>query len=235
MAYARESENPMAIQVTFAAKTGKQIGGALAEPPGSTRAGGVVVVQEWWGLSDYIRSTCDRFAEAGFVGLAPDLFDGKKPKTVEEAGQLMTALDKKNAVEQIASAVAFLKSQPRCNGKVAVVGFCMGGALTLASARYADGISAAVPFYGVPELPMDEYAKVRVPILAHFAKKDEWAKASVAEEIQKRVQAGGGRMELFVYDAGHAFMRDTDPHVHDAAAARLAWDRTIQFLKTHLV
>jgi carboxymethylenebutenolidase len=116
MAYARESENPMAIQVTFAAKTGKQIGGALAEPPGSTRAGGVVVVQEWWGLSDYIRSTCDRFAEAGFVGLAPDLFDGKKPKTVEEAGQLMTALDKKNAVEQIASAVAFLKSQPRCNG-----------------------------------------------------------------------------------------------------------------------
>jgi carboxymethylenebutenolidase len=225
----------MATQVNFASKTGEQIGAALAEPQGSTQAGGVVVVQEWWGVNDYIRSICDRFAEAGFVALAPDLFHGKQPKTVEDAGKLMTALDKKSAIAEIADAVAFLKSRARCSGKVAVVGFCMGGALTFASARHVDGISAAVPFYGIPDLPMDEYSKVRVPILAHFAKKDDWAKASVAEEIQKRVRAGGGRMDLFVYDAGHAFMRDTDPHVHDPASAQLAWDRTVAFLKTHIV
>jgi carboxymethylenebutenolidase len=208
--------------------------GALATPPGTSKVGGVVVVQEWWGLNDHIESLCDRFAQAGFVALAPDLYHGKLARTKEEAGQMMGALDTKTAVAEIGQAAARLKTEPRCNGRVAVVGFCLGGALTFAAVCSLGDIAAAVPFYGVPGLPMAAYAKIKAPVQAHFAKRDDWAKASIAEEIQKQVREGGGQMELFVYDAGHAFMRSTDPEVYDAQSARLAWERAIEFLTKHL-
>ncbi|HLK36756.1 MAG TPA: dienelactone hydrolase family protein [Polyangiaceae bacterium] len=224
----------MASLVSFALQGGARCEGALAEPAGTQKAGAVVVVQEWWGLNDQIRSLCDRFAAAGMLALAPDLFEGKRPKTTEEAGQTMAALDKTKAVARIGDAAAFLKSQPRSNGKVAVVGFCMGGALTFASARYVDGIAAAVPFYGIPDLAMEEYAKIRVPIQAHFAQRDDWAKPAVAEKIAEQVKNGGGKMDLFLYDAGHAFMRDTDAQVYVKDAAKTAWDRAIAFLGAHL-
>ncbi len=224
----------MTTQVKFASKAGGQIEGALVEPPGTGKVGGVVVVQEWWGLNDTMKAKCARFAEGGFLSLAPDLFHGKRPKNEEEAGQAMSALDKKKAVVEIGDAVAFLKAHPRCSGKVAVAGFCLGGALTLAAAHSLEGLAAAIPFYGLPELAPADFSKVRVPIQAHFAKTDNWAKASVAEEIQKSVRAGGGHMDLYVYDAGHAFMRAGDPAVYSEASAKVAWQRAIEFLKRHL-
>jgi carboxymethylenebutenolidase len=224
----------MATQLTYASATGEKLEGALQRPAGPGKSGGVVVVQEWWGLSDHIRTLCDRFAEAGFLALAPDLYHGKIAKTKEEAGRMMGGLDTKKAVAEIADAATRLKAEPGCNGRVAVVGFCMGGALTLAAACSVDGLAAAVPFYGLPQLPLDVYAKVKTPIQAHFARRDDWAKPSVAEEIQKSVRSGGGQMDLFVYDAGHAFMRSTDPEVYDATNARLAWERALEFLKKYL-
>jgi carboxymethylenebutenolidase len=224
----------MSTQVKFASKTGGQLEGALAEPADQGKAGSLVVIHEWWGLSDHLKALCDRFAQAGFLALAPDLFHGKRPATQEEAGKTMMQLDRKKAVAEIGDAVAFLKGHAHGNGKVAVIGFCMGGALTFASARYVDGLAAAVPFYGLPDLPIDEFAKVRVPIQAHFARRDDWAKASVAEDIQRKVRSGGGQMDLYVYEAGHAFMRTTDPQVYDAANSKVAWERAIDFLKKHL-
>jgi carboxymethylenebutenolidase len=224
----------MTTQVKFASSADGQLEGALAEPPGSGKAGGVLVIQEWWGLSDHVKSLCDRLAQAGFLALAPDLFHGKRPANVEEAAKTMTSLDKKKAVAEIGDAVAFQRKHPRSNGKVAVIGFCMGGVLTFEAARSIDGLAAAVAFYGLPESPLDAFAKVRVPIQAHFAKRDDWAKASVAEEIQNKVRSSGGQMDLYVYDAGHAFMRDTDPNAHDPANAKVAWARAIDFLKKHL-
>jgi carboxymethylenebutenolidase len=219
-------EAAMSTQVKFASKTG--------EPANAGKAGSILVIHEWWGLSDHIKALCDRFAQAGYLALAPDLFHGKRPATQEQAGQAMMQLDKKKAVAEIGDAAAFVKGHARSNGKVAVVGFCMGGALTFAAARYVDGLAAALPFYGLPDVPVDEFAKVRVPIQAHFARKDDWAKASVAEDIQRKVRSGGGQMDLYVYESGHAFMRSTDPQVHDAANAKVAWDRAIDFLKKHL-
>jgi carboxymethylenebutenolidase len=189
----------MTTQVKFASTAGEQLAGALAEPAGSGKAGGLIVVQEWWGLNDTMKSLCDRFAQAGFVTLAPDLFHGKLPATQEQAGQAMGALDKKKAVSEIGDAATFLRGQARCNGKVAVIGFCLGGGLTFAAARDVDGLAAAVPFYGLPDIPPDEFESVtRVPIQAHFARKDDWAKASVAEQIQKKVRSGGGQMDVYV-------------------------------------
>lgn len=224
----------MATQVKFSSKAGGQLDGAIAEPAGSAKAGGVVVVQEWWGLNDHIRSLCDRFAQAGLLALAPDLYHGKLTTKQDEAAQLMAALDKKKAVSEIGDAAAFLETHARCNGKVAVAGFCLGGALTLAAACHVEGLAAAVAFYGIPELAMDEYAKIKTPIAAHFAKKDDWAKPSIAREIQKKVRAGGGHMDLYVYDAGHAFMRSTDANVYHPESAKIAWQRAIEFLKKHL-
>jgi carboxymethylenebutenolidase len=224
----------MATNVKFSSKAGAQLEGAFAEPGGSAKHGALVVVQEWFGINDHMKALCDRFAQAGFLALAPDLYHGKVVATADEAGKMMQALDKKKAVGEIGDAVAFLHGHGRANGKVAVTGFCLGGALTLAAAASIEGLSAAVPFYGIPDLPMEAYAKIKAPIQAHFAKKDDWAKASAAQEIQNKVRSGGGHMDLFVYDAGHAFMRSNDPHVYDAESARLAWDRAVEFLRKHL-
>jgi carboxymethylenebutenolidase len=192
------------------------------------------VLQEWHGVNAQMKAKCDRFAEAGYLSLSPDLYHGKVATNDDEAGKLMGELDWGKAVAEIGDAVAYVRAHPRGNGKVGVLGFCMGGALTLAASRYVEGLACAVPFYGLPSTPIDELAKVKIPIQAHFAKVDDWAKASVAEGLQAKVKAAGGHMDLFVYDAGHAFMRDGDPSKYDAAAAKLAWDRTLEFLKKHL-
>jgi carboxymethylenebutenolidase len=224
----------MTTQVKFASKAGGELEGALAEPAGAGKVGGLVVLQEWHGVNAQMKAKCDRFAQAGYLSLAPDLYHGKVAANDEEAGKLMGQLDWGKAVAEIGDAVAHLRGHARSNGKVGVLGFCMGGALTLAASRYVEGLACAVPFYGLPTTPLDEFAKVKTPIQAHFAKVDDWAKASVAEQIQAKVKSGGGHMDLFVYDAGHAFMRDGDPGHYDADAAKLAWDRTLEFLKKHL-
>jgi carboxymethylenebutenolidase len=224
----------MATHLEYTSEAGEKLAGALATPSGTRKVGGVVVVQEWWGLNEHIASLCDRFAEAGFAALAPDLYHGKLPKTKEEAAQMMAALDMKRAIAEIGAALAKVKSDPRCNGRVGVVGFCLGGALAFAAASSIEGLAAVVPFYGIPQLPMPAYAKIKAPVQAHFAKNDDWAKPSVADEIQGQVRAAGGHMELFLYDAGHAFMRSTDPEVFHPENARVAWTRAIAFLGSHL-
>jgi carboxymethylenebutenolidase len=222
----------MAQRITFSTRSG-EASGELVVPAGGGSAPGVVLIQEWWGVNDHIRALLDRLASAGFVALAPDLYHGRTTRDPAEAGQLMTALDKPRALEEIAGAVRHLASHERTNGKVGVMGFCMGGALTFAAAATIPGIGAAVPFYGIPS-PAPDYAEVKAPILAHFAARDGWAKPSDAEAIQRQLTARGQAMELHVYDADHAFMNDTRPDVYNPDAAKVAWERSIAFLKAHL-
>ncbi len=137
-----------------------------------------------------------------------------------------------SAVAEIGAAVSFLSTHERSNGKVGVIGFCLGGGLTLAAGVNVPGISALAPFYGNPG-PLD-FSKITAPVQAHFAKRDDWATLAGAEEIKRQVDAAGKTtMELHAYDAGHAFMRFTDGH-YDAPAAKLAWDRVVPFLHEHL-
>ena len=224
----------MTTQVTLSSKASAQLEGVLAEPAGAGKVGGLVVIQEWHGVNDQIKEKVERFAKAGYLSVAPDLYHGKIAKNDDEAGQLMGQLDWQKAAAEIGEAVTYLRGHARCSGKVGVLGFCMGGALTLMASRYVEGLACAVPFYGLPTMPLDEFTKVKTPIQAHFAKKDDWAKASVAEQIQEKVRSGGGHMDLFVYDAGHAFMRDGDPTHFDAEASKLAWARATEFLKKYL-
>jgi carboxymethylenebutenolidase len=224
----------MTTQVTFPGRDGAQVQGVLAEPEGRSPAGGLLVMHEWWGINEQIVQICEHFAEFGFLVLAPDLYRGKRPQTAQHASSLSISLNRNVAMSDIEAAAAYVRSRPLCNGKVGVTGFCLGGAFTFGCAVELKGIAAAVPFYGVPRVPMSEYSKVRVPIQAHFARRDDWAKVSDAEEIQRTVQAAGGRMDLFIYEAGHAFMRATEKHVYHEESAKLAWGRAVEFLSTHL-
>lgn len=223
----------MAEKVTFSSRSGAQASGEVVLPQGNDRAPGVVLIQEWWGVNDHIRSLLGRLAAEGFVALAPDLYHGTVTRDPEEAGRLLNALDKPRAIEEIAGAVSYLTGHPRSNGKVGVMGFCMGGAFTFASAAMIPDIGAAVPFYGIPS-PAPDYTQVRAPILAHFASRDGWAKASDAEALQRQLQGLGKSMELHVYDADHAFVNDTRPEVYAPEAAKLAWERSVAFLRRNL-
>jgi carboxymethylenebutenolidase len=144
----------------------------------------------------------------------------------------MKALDWPTAVDEIGGAVAFAAGHARSNGKVAVLGFCLGGALSLAAAASVAGISAVVPFYGLPAKA--DYTKIKAPVLAHVATKDDWVKPPMAEDVKRQIEEAGGSMHIHLYEADHAFFNDTRPEVHDPVAAKVAWDETIAFLRKHL-
>ena len=205
----------------------------LALPKGDGRHPAVVIIHEWWGVNDQIRSLADRWAEAGFIALAPDLYHGKVIEIgkADQAQAAMSALDFGRAVQELGAAVAKLQQDPRSTGKVAVTGYCMGGALTLATACHVAGLSAAVPYYGMP--PGADWSKVTAPVQAHFAQHDDWATVDGAKQIQAALAEHGTPMELHVYDAHHAFCNDRRPEVYNPAAAKQAWERTLAFVRKH--
>ena len=224
----------MTKRVSFTGEKGAAAEGELAEPSGDGRGPAVVLLQEWWGLNDHIRDLCERLAREGFLVLAPDLYRGKVTKDAGEAERLMKELDTLAAVDTIAGAVAFLRGHPRGNGKVGVTGFCMGGALSFASACHIGGLGAVVPFYGVPPADKVDYARVTAPIQFHVARRDYWVTVDKAEAVKKELEGHGKSVEVHVYEADHAFVNDTRPEVHDPASAKLAWERAVAFLKRHL-
>lgn len=225
----------MSENVSFLARDGGEATGAMAVPAGEGPVGAVVLLQEWWGVNGHIRDLCDRFAAQGFLVVAPDLYGGVSTADPAEAGRLMTELKWPAALETIAGAVAFLRAHPRCNGKVGVTGFCMGGAGAFVCAARTEGLSAAVPFYGLaPAAYVDWSTAETPPIQAHFASRDAWAKAELAEAVREALTARGREMELHVYDADHAFVNDTRPDVYSEENARLALSRAAAFLHRHL-
>lgn len=222
----------MTTRITFG--DNGETSGELALPAGSGKSGGVLLFHEWWGIVDHIRSLLDRLAAAGFVALCPDLYHGKTTKDADEAGKWMGALDWGQAMKEIDQAATFLRGHERCNGKVGTIGFCMGGALALGSATQLRDLSAVVAFYGVPGPQYSDWSKVSAPVLAHFAKRDQWAKPELAQDIQRAIAGHGGKMDLHLYDADHAFANDTRPEVHDPEATKVAWQRSMDFLHGHL-
>ncbi|MCX5746792.1 MAG: dienelactone hydrolase family protein [Proteobacteria bacterium] len=224
----------MTTTVTFDRADGGTCSGALAVPGGVGKVPAVVLLQEYWGINDHIRALAERLAHAGFLVVAPDLYHGRVATDAAEAGRLMTALDTLDAMKEIGGAVAFLQHHPRSNGKVGVMGFCLGGALAFAAACHVGGLGAVVPFYGVPPAEKVDYGRVTAPILAHFARNDAWASVAKAEAIKQQCDRHGSPMTLEVYDAGHAFVNDTRPEAYDPACATLAWQRSLDFLNTHL-
>jgi carboxymethylenebutenolidase len=210
--------------------------GYLAMPSSGTGPG-VVVIQEWWGLVPHIQDVCDRFATAGFVALAPDLYRGTKVTEPDEAGKEMMALQLERAGKDMSGAVDEVERRSG-RDKVGVVGFCMGGGLALVLAtQRPDAVAACVSFYGLIPWPdaQPDFSEVSGAVLLHVAGNDEYFSPATARALEEQLRALGKDVELHVYDgADHAFFNDTRPEVHDAAAAATAWTRTIEFLHAHL-
>jgi carboxymethylenebutenolidase len=193
---------------------------------------GVVVIQEWWGLNEHISSIADRFAAVGFSALAPDLYRGRIAANPDEASHLMTGLDFPDATHQdIAGAVQFLSQ--RCT-RVGVTGFCMGGALTVASAVHVPGLSAAVCFYGIPPAAFADPAKISIPFQGHFASRDDWCTPAAVDGLEQAMRGAGAQPDIHRYVADHAFFNKTRPEVYDAECAELAWARTLAFFSQYL-
>jgi carboxymethylenebutenolidase len=214
---------------------GSSAAGYLALPAEGSGAG-VLVIQEWWGLVDHIKSVCDRFADEGFVALAPDLYHGVATKSPDEAGKLFMALNIAKAAADLRGAAETLLGRPQVSSdKVGAVGFCMGGQLALyAGAELPDLVGAVVDFYGIhPSVKIDP-ARLGVPVLANFGERDSSVKVRDAESLVEQVNTAGGSMEAHFYPADHAFFNETRPAVYDPASAALAWDRTLEFLRRHL-
>jgi carboxymethylenebutenolidase len=196
---------------------------------------GVVVIQEWWGLNDQICGVADRFARAGFNALAPDLFKGRSTQNAEEASHFMNGLDFPGATHQdIRGAVDFLRALSGSSGKVGVMGLCMGGALTIAAAVHVPKLDAAVCFYGIPPKEFANPADIRIPFQAHFALKDDWCTPALVDVLEADMNASGAPLELYRYDAHHAFANERRGEVYDAACTSLAWERMQAFFARHL-
>ncbi len=223
----------------FTRPDGKTVDGYLAEPANSANAPGVVVLQEWWGLDDEVMSVADRLAKAGYRALVPDLYRGKLALEANEAEHLMNDLNFGDAASQdVRGAVQYLKATG--SSKVAVTGFCMGGALTILAACNVPELDASIVWYGNPPLEYVNAEAISKPMLAHWALHDEFFAAAGVDQLEEKLKHAGVNYEFHRYDTKHAFAnpksdsRGMPPLKYDADAAKLAWDRTLDFLKKHL-
>src|SRR5688500_12272350 len=159
-------------QITFKRPDGKDCSGFYVEPKAGARAPGVVVIQEWWGVNDQIKGVAQRYADQGYRALVPDLYRGQQTVEAKEAEHLMGNLNFGDAAGQdIRGAVQYLK---QTSPKVGVVGYCMGGALTLLSAVFVPEADAAVAWYGFPPLDYIDASKIKAPLMGHFATEDQF-------------------------------------------------------------
>lgn len=215
----------MGTMIEFARPNGGKTKGYLAAA-GQGRPG-VVVIQEWWGLNDQICGVADRFARAGYNALAPDLYKGRLTTQPDEANHLMTGLDFADATHQdLRGAAQHLQAQ---SGKVAVMGYCMGGALTIAAAVHVPEFAAGVCLYGIPPKAFADPAEIRVPLQGHFANKDDWCTPAAVDDLERTLKAAGVTHEIYRYDAAHAFANERSA-AYDVACANQAWERMAAFL-----
>jgi len=196
---------------------------------------GVLVVHENRGLNPHIEDIARRVALDNFVAFAPDALTplGGYPASGEdEARTLFQKLDQAKTREDMVAAAAFLKARPECTGRVGVVGFCYGGSIANMLATRIPDLGAAVPFYG-GQPAAEDVAKIKAPLLIHYAGTDERVNAGWPA-YETALKAAGAKYTMHMYDGTqHGFNNDTTPR-YDKAAAALAWQRTIDFFNMHL-
>ena len=218
---------------------GNVVEGYLAEPLDKANAPGVVVLQEWWGLDDEVKSVADRLAKAGYRALVPDLYRGKLALEANEAEHLMSGLNFGDAASQdIRGAVQYLKATG--SKKVAVTGFCMGGALTVLSACNIPELDGTIVWYGYPPLEYVDATAIQKPMMAHWALHDDFFSIVGVDQLEEKLKQASCHYKFHRYDAKHGFanpksaVRGMPPLEYKAEAATLAWDRTLEFLKKNL-
>ncbi|MBN9070968.1 MAG: dienelactone hydrolase family protein [Rhizobiales bacterium] len=216
---------------------GTEMMGYLVKPAETTgKSGAVIVIHENRGLNGHIRDVARRVALEGFVALAPDFLSplGGTPADEDRAREMFTKLDAETTAANGVKTIEFLKADGRSNGKVGAVGFCWGGGAVNNLAVAAPDLAAGVAYYGMQPKDPAAIAKIKAPLLLHYAGRDERINAGI-EAYRKALEAAGKEFTIYVYDgAQHAFNNDTSQARYDKAAADLAWGRTIDFFRQKL-
>jgi len=209
--------------VTFTAN-GQPRAGYLALPE-SGKGSGILFLHAWWGLNDFFKRACDRLAEQGFVVFAPDLNDGKIATTIEEATQLMEQRDHPATRATAEAALSYLQMHPAVQGeKLCALGFSMGAGYTMLLDQLHPGSFAGiVSFYGLSEA---DFTETNTQYLCHFAELDEW------EPIENVRKITAPNAKIYIYpNARHWFVEEDRPDAYDVEAARLAWERSVKFMR----
>jgi carboxymethylenebutenolidase len=209
----------------------EMVSGYLALPDGAGRKPAIIVIQEWWGLNDFIRAKADAFARKGYVALAVDLYRGKVATDADTAHQLMRGLPEDRAIRDLTSAFDYLRSRDDVDWtRIGSVGWCMGGGYSLALALAQPKLAGAVIYYG--RLVTDD-AKIKglaVPLLGNFGGLDKGIPPESVREFERKAKAAGRTVDFKIYpNAGHGFASSTDPSVFRAEDAKDADARTDAF------
>ena len=203
----------------------------VARPDTEVEAG-VILIQEWWGINDHIRDLAGRYANEGYLCVAPDLYRGRLAADPAEASAMMNALAIEDGLETIRRSVDATTDSYGIK-RLAVTGYCMGGTFALRAACEIDGLKAAAPFYGdIPEESI--LAKLKTPTLFIAGERDAWINPEKVNQLRKAAKKYNLPIEIVSYDADHAFFNDTRPQVYDAEAAADAWRRVLEHFREYL-
>jgi carboxymethylenebutenolidase len=227
-----------AAEETVSFDSGKEKGsGFLVTPGGAGPAPAVVVIQEWWGLNEWVKDQARALAKEGYVALAVDLYRGKATDKQEEAHQLMSGLPPDRALRDLRGAFAFLAARKDVkNDKIGSIGWCMGGHYSLALATEEPALAAVVAYYGAPPTDDAAIAKIKAPVLGNFGGADGGPSPDQVKAFEAAMRKAGKSVDVKIYDgAGHAFANVNNPWGgYREAAAKDAWARTLAFFAAHL-
>jgi carboxymethylenebutenolidase len=227
-----------AAEQTVSYKSGTEtVSGFLAAPEGKGPFPAVLVIQEWWGLDNWIKDQARALAKEGYVALAPDLYRGKVTDKQEEAHQLMSGLPPDRAMRDLEAAYSFLQSRPDVKkNRIGSIGWCMGGRYSLALAAEEPGLAAAVAYYGAPPTDEAAIARIKAPVLGNYGGDDKGPSPDQVKAFEAAMKKAGKSIDAKVYEgAPHAFANPNNPWKgYREAAAKDAWARTTAFFAKHL-
>ena len=205
---------------------------AFVARPDTDPAAAVILIHEWWGINDHIRDIASRFANEGYLCVAPDLYHGRVAKDQQEAAKLMHDLDTADGMDSIRHAI--VETRRYYAQKTGITGYCMGGTFALRAACEINELAAAAPFYGdIPE--ENVLAKLRVPTLFFAGTRDAWITPEKVAVLKEAARKSNLPVEVVSYDADHAFFNNTRPDVYNATAAADAWRRVLSLFRKHLL
>ena len=216
--------------LTFNGKDGDT--SAYVALPDNETTKAVLVIQEWWGLNDHIKDIAGRYADEGFIAIAPDLYHGRLAKDPEEAGKLMHGLAIEDGINTIAQV---MDAATAAHGitHFGITGYCMGGTYALRAACEVEGISAAAAFYGDTP-PENILQTLTVPTIFISGTRDAWINPEKVAALEDAAERHELPIHSVKYDADHAFFNDPRPEVYDPVAARDAWALVVGFFNDKL-
>jgi carboxymethylenebutenolidase len=211
--------------------------GVLVTPEGKGPFPGVIVVQEWWGLNDWVKQQARALAKEGYVALAVDLYRGKSTDKQEEAHQLMMGLPQDRAIRDLQAGYAYLQSRPDVKkNRIGVIGWCMGGRYTLLLATVEPALGAAVAYYGAPPTDQQAIGAIKAPVMGNYGGEDKGPTPEQVRTFEDLMKKAGKAIDVKIYPgAGHAFANVNNPWGgYRKEAAEDAWARSTAFLAKHL-